>query len=95
MNAAELTMADVLEAFDRWNGGNPGPAYGAVMLYGTKYGSLEKLVRSVLVDRGLDPEQWQEYASIVSSAFEVWRGLTRPYVHGDEVTVIQGQREGL
>jgi hypothetical protein len=57
MSPATLTTAAVLEAFDRWNDGNPGPAYGRVVLYAAHYIPLEELVRAALLDQGLDPDR--------------------------------------
>jgi hypothetical protein len=75
-----LTLSDVLVAFDRWNDGDPGPAYGAVVGYNARRVSLEELVRSVLEDQGLDSDQWQTHAATVEEAFEVWLHLDAPYV---------------
>jgi hypothetical protein len=75
-----LTTSDALEAFDRWNDGDPGPAYGTVVLYNANRVSLEELVRAVLKDYGRDPERWQEHAARVEEAFKVWLRLDAPYV---------------
>jgi len=75
-----LIITDCLAAFDRWNDGDPGPTYGTVVLYNARHASLEELVRSVLLDRGLDPERWQEHAGTVEAAFAAWLLLDAPYV---------------
>ena len=71
----QISVADALEAFDRWDpvarraGGS---AYGRVVLYAAGEVSLENLVRAVLLDRGLDPECWREHVEVVRQAFEEW-----------------------
>jgi hypothetical protein len=76
----ELTIEDALEAFDRWNDGDPGPAYGTVVLFNAHRASLEELTRDVLLDRGLDPETWRECTDTVEAAFKQWLTLDAPYV---------------
>ena len=78
MTPRTLTTADVLEAFDRWNDGNPGPAYGRVVAYAAHRCSLEELVRAVLLDQGIDPERWEEYRCVVCRAFEAWMRVVYP-----------------
>jgi hypothetical protein len=78
MTSAQLTKAQVLEAFDRWNDGNPGPAYGRVVLFGADRISLEELVRAVLSDQGLGPDRWGEYSCLVCRAFEEWMRVVYP-----------------
>lgn len=74
----KLTIADVLGAFDRWNDGNPGPAYGRVVLYAAHRISLEELVRAVLLDQAIDQERWGEFECIVCRAFEEWMRVVYP-----------------
>ncbi len=75
MNVAPLTTLDVLSAFDRWNGGNPGPAYGRVVLYAAGRISLEELTRAVLADQGINPDRWGEYVCVVCRAFDRWMAM--------------------
>ena len=74
----QICVGDVLEAFDRWNDGNPGPAYGRVVLYAAQRITLEKLVRAVLADQGIGPERWREFECIVCRAFEEWMRVVYP-----------------
>jgi hypothetical protein len=79
-NEPLLTVPDTLEAFDRWNDGDCGPAYGTIVLFNAHRASLEKLTRDVLLDRGLDPERWRECTDTVEAAFKEWLVLDAPYV---------------
>ena len=74
----QICVGDVLEAFDRWNDGNPGPAYGRVVLYSSQRITLEELVRAVLLDQGIDAERWEEYVCVVCRAFVEWMRVVYP-----------------
>jgi len=76
-----LTIEDALMAFDNWDPvarRGRGPAYGTVVSFNARRASLEKLTRDVLLDRGMDPERWQEHTATVLEAFGVWLTLDAP-----------------